>query len=85
MNTLPLLGTSAMVGCMITPNDIADELDITGKALRDFLRDPSNGFARSPAQHGQRYHFNRREAEEIKRSYRAKHAPTVFRPKGSTS
>ncbi len=74
-----------MVGYMITPNDIAAELGITGKALRDFLRDQSNGFARSPAQHGQRYEFTRQEADEIKRAYRTKRAPTVARLKGSTS
>jgi hypothetical protein len=84
-NHLPLLGTSVMVGRMITPNDIANELQITGKVLRDFLREPSNGFARSPAQHGQRYQFNRRDVDEIKRAYRAKDARTAFRPRASTS
>ena len=62
---------------MITPNDIAAELGISGKTLRDFLRNPSNGYARSPAQHGQRYEFTRQEADEIKRAYRTKRAPTV--------
>lgn len=70
---------------MITPNDIAVELGISGKALRDFLRDPSNGFARSPAQHGQRYEFTRREAEAIKSAYRTARTPTVARLKESAS
>ena len=70
---------------MITPNDIASELEISGKTLRDFLRNPSNGYARSPAQHGQRYEFTRQETDEIKRAYRTKRAPTVARLKNSAS
>lgn len=84
-NTLPLLVASVMVVCMITPNDIADELGITAKALRTFLRDQSNGFARSPVQHWQRYEFSRPEADEIKRAHRAKRSPTPARLKGSPS
>jgi hypothetical protein len=76
---------SAMFGFMTTPNDIAAELGISGKQLRTFLRDPSNGFARSPAQHWQRWEFTRAEAEEIKRAYRFKRTPTVARLKDSAS
>ena len=68
------------------PTDIAAELGISGKQLRAFLRDRSNGFARSPAQHGQRWEFTRAEADEIKRAYRSKkRTPTVARLKDSAS
>ena len=82
---LPLSMTSAMFGFVTTPNDIAASLGISGKTLRQFLRDRSNGFARSPAQHGQRWEFTRQDAEEIKRAYRTRRAPTDARLKGSTS
>ena len=70
---------------MITPSDIAADLGITAKVLRRCLRNESNGFSRSPAQHWQRYEFTRPEADEIKRAYRAKRAPTVARLKGAAS
>jgi len=68
-----------------TPNEIAASLGISGTTLRRFLRDRSNRFARSPAQHGQRWEFTREEAEEVRRAYQTRRAPTVARLKGSTS
>jgi hypothetical protein len=76
---------SVMFGFMTTPNDIAAELGISGKQLRSFLRERSNGFARSPAQHWQCWEFTRAEADDIKRAYRSKRTPTVARLKGSAS
>jgi len=70
---------------MITPNEIAAELGISPTTLRGFLRRSSSGFARSPAQHGQRYEFSRREAEEIKVTYRTQSAPTAARLRPSSS
>ena len=74
-----------MFGVVTTPNDIAASLGISGKTLRQFLRDRAHGFARSPLEHGQRWEFTRQEADDIKRAYRTRRAPTVARLQGSSS
>ena len=60
-----------MVGCMLTPRDVANELNCDPKKLRAFVRD-DNSLSRSIAEHGTRYSWTRAEADEIKRKFRAR-------------
>ena len=57
---------------MYSPSDIAHELGIDPKRLRDFIRGHDD-LKRPATQKGQRYHYSYDEKENIKRLYRARY------------
>lgn len=61
------LGDFVHSGCMITAEDIARELHITGRQLRGWLRKNITNHA-----HNDRWVFTRAEAEDVKRRYLAR-------------